>query len=135
LHFSGHGSRAELAFEDAAGRTVPLDNNQLEKLLQVGPRRIRLVLFNSCDSAAQAELACNHVDVVIGMESSIGDGAAKTFAAQFYNSVGFGLSLGEAFRQAVLQVELAHGEEHDVPRLFTAPGIDAETVVLVNPPV
>jgi hypothetical protein len=66
LHFSGHGSRAELAFENAAGRTVSLDNNQLEKLLRVGAGRIRLVVFNSCDSAAQAELACNHVDVAIG---------------------------------------------------------------------
>jgi hypothetical protein len=69
------------------------------------------------------------------MESSIGDEAAKTFAAQFYNSIGFGVSIGEAFRQAVLQVEFAHGADHDVPKLFTAAGVDAETVVLVNPGV
>jgi len=100
LHFSGHGSRADLAFEDADGRTTPLDNTQLERLLQVGAGRIRLVVFNSCDSATQAELASHHVDVAIGMETSIGDDAAKTFAAQFYNSLGFGLSVGEAFRQA-----------------------------------
>jgi hypothetical protein len=133
LHFSGHGSRAELAFEDAEGRTTLLDNDQLERLLDVGGARIRLVVFNSCDSSKQAELACSHVDVAIGMDSSIGDEAAKTFAAQFYNSLGFGRSIGEAFRQATLQVELAHGKDADVPKLFTAPGVDAEIVVLVDP--
>jgi hypothetical protein len=67
------------------------------------------------------------------MESSIGDETAKTFAAQLYNSLGFGLSVGEAFRQATLQVELAHGEDQDVPKLFAAAGVDPETVVIVNP--
>jgi hypothetical protein len=133
IHFSGHGSRAELAFEDADGATHPLTNDQLGRLLQAGQERIRLAVFNSCDSAAQAALACNHIDVAIGMESSVGDEAAKTFAAQFYNSLGFGLSVGQAFRQAVLQVELVHGEDHEVPQLFSKDQIDPETVVLVNP--
>jgi hypothetical protein len=67
------------------------------------------------------------------MESSIGDETAKTFAAQFYNSLGFGLSVGHAFRQALLQVELAHGEDQDAPKLFSKDQVDPETVVLVNP--
>lgn len=133
LHFSGHGSQVELVFEDADGRTRSLDNDQLERLLQAGSGRIRLAIFNSCDSASQAELACSHIDVAIGMDSSIGDETAKTFAAQFYNSLGFGLSVGQAFRQAVLQVELVHGQDQDVPKLFSRDQIDPETVVLVNP--
>lgn len=133
LHFSGHGSRAELAFEDADGRTRALDNPQLERLLQAGSGKIRLAVFNSCDSSSQAELAARHVDVTIGMESSVGDETAKTFAAQLYSSLGFGLSVGQAFRQAVLQVELDHGQDHDVPKLFARDQVDPETVVLVNP--
>lgn len=133
LHFSGHGSRAELAFEDADGNTASLGNDQLERLFKAGGDRVRLAVFNTCESTPQAELARNHVDVAIGMESSIGDETAKTFAAQLYNSLGFGLSVGEAFRQATLQVELAHGEDQDVPKLFAAAGVDPETVVLVNP--
>jgi hypothetical protein len=132
LHFSGHGSRAELAFEDAYGNSQPLDNEQLGRLLAVAASPIRLVVFNSCESATQAALACNHIDVAIGMESSIDDDAAKTFAAQFYNSLGFGLSVGEAFRQATLQVNLAHGRQGNVPKIFAAPGVDPETVVFVN---
>jgi hypothetical protein len=67
------------------------------------------------------------------MNAPIHDEIAKTFAGQFYNSLGFGKSVGESFRQAVLQVELEHGTGQDVPQLFTADGVDAETVVLVNP--
>lgn len=130
---TAYGSRAELAFEDADGNTTPLDNDQLERLLEVGGDRIRLVVFNSCESATQAKLATNYVDVAIGMESSIDDDTAKTFAAQFYNSLGFGRSVGEAFSQAVLQVEFVHGKGQNVPRLFTAANVDAQTVVLVNP--
>jgi hypothetical protein len=133
LHFSGHGNRAELAFEDEAGNASGLDNDQLGRLLEAGAGRIRLIMFNSCDSAAQAELAVNHVELAIGMDATIGDAEAKTFAAQFYNSLGFGLSVGEAFRQATFQLEAVHGGSEDIPKLFAADGVDAETVVLVNP--
>ena len=133
LHFSGHGNRAELAFEDEAGNATGLDNDQLGRLLEAGAGRIRLILFNSCDSAAQAELAVHHVELAIGMERSVGDADAKTFAAQFYNSLGFGLSVGEAFRQATFQLEAVHGAGDDIPKLFAADGVDPETVVLVNP--
>jgi hypothetical protein len=133
IHFSGHGNAGALVFEDGKGNTAPLSNEQLGRLLGIGGKRIRLALFNSCNSADQAQLASNHVDVAIGMESTIGDETAKTFAGQLYNSLGFGVSVAEAFRQAVLQVELVHGEDEDVPTLFAADGVDAETVVLVNP--
>jgi CHAT domain-containing protein len=133
LHFSGHGNRAELVFEDENGNATTLDNDQLRRLLQVGGDRIRLVVFNSCESAAQAQLACQYIDVAIGMETSIDDESAKTFAAQLYNSLGFGLSVADAFRQASLQAELAHGKDFNEPKLFTASGVDAAALVLVNP--
>jgi hypothetical protein len=133
LHFSGHGNPSELVFEDEAENAAPLTNDQLGKLLAAAPERIRLVLFNSCHSAAQAELATEHVELAIGMDATVGDRAAQTFAGQFYNSLGFGLSVGQAFDQAVLQVEMEHGEGQEVPKLFTAEGVDPATVVLVNP--
>lgn len=133
VHFSGHGDEDALAFEDSEGRTAELTNERLGRLLEAAGAQVRLLLFNSCSSASQATLACNHVELAIGMDASIADEIAKTFAGQFYNSLGFGKSVGEAFRQAVLQVEFAHDEGHDVPQLFAAEGVDPETVVLVNP--
>jgi myosin heavy subunit len=133
LHFSGHGNSGELAFEDKSEKAVSLTNEQLLKLLTAAPERIRLVLFNSCNSAAQAELATAHVELAIGMEAPVGDRVAQTFAGQFYNSLGFGLSVAQAFEQAVLQIEMEHGAGHEVPKLFFADDVDPATVVLVNP--
>jgi hypothetical protein len=132
LHFSGHGSESALAFEDASGGTQALDNDLLGRLLEAGAGGVRLILFNSCDSAAQAEVAVQHVELAIGMDTAIDDEDAKVFAGQFYNSLGFGLSVAEAFRQAKVQVELAGGSG-DAASLFCAKDVDPEVVVLVNP--
>lgn len=132
LHFSGHGSNAALVFEDEQGRTRPLDNERLRKLLGAAAGDVRLIVFNSCDSAAQAELAVAHVDLAIGMDTAIDDADAKVFAGQLYSSIGYGLSVGEAFRQAKLQVEL-EGGDGDAPSLHCAGGVDPELVILVNP--
>lgn len=132
LHFSGHGSDTALAFEDDSGSTQALDNALLGRLLEAAAGGVRLILFNSCDSVAQAEVAIQHVELAIGMDAAIDDEDAKVFAGQFYNSLGFGLSVAEAFRQAKVQVELAGGDS-DAARLFCAKDVDPEVVVLVNP--
>jgi hypothetical protein len=133
VHFSGHGNQAELAFENAEGRAQPLSNEMLGGLLAATSDRIRLVVFNSCQSAVQAELATEYVSFAIGMAASVEDERAKTFAAQFYNSLGFGKALADAFDQAKTQVTIAHGTGGEIPQLFEAPGEDAATSVLVAP--
>jgi len=133
VHFSGHGNQRELAFENADGDTKSLSNELLAQLLSASSDRIRLAVFNSCQSAAQAELACDHVELAIGMSTTVADAAAKTFAAQFYSSIGYGHSVQKAFEQAKTQVALEHGEGDHVPELFAAEGVDPATVVLVDP--
>ena len=102
-------------------------------LLAATSDRIRLVVFNSCQSAAQAELATEYVSFAIGMATSVEDERAKTFAAQFYHSLGFGKTVADAFDQAKAQVTLAHGAGGEIPQLFEAPGEEAATSVLVAP--
>jgi hypothetical protein len=134
LHFSGHGSGAELLFEDEDGKSHSLGNETLGKLLAAAPAGIRLAVFNSCESSAQAQIAIGHIDLAIGMNTSIGDTDAKVFAGQFYNSLGFGLSVAEAFAQATLQIELeGSAEGAATPQLFCAEGVDPEVIALVNP--
>jgi hypothetical protein len=134
LHFSGHGDEDSLAFEGPEGKTRLLDNAMLVELLEATPGKVRLIVFNSCDSAAQARVAIAHVDVAIGMETAIEDEDAKVFAGQFYNSLGFGNSVGAAFRQARFQLGVdGTGAGAGVPQIFSAEGVDPETVVLVNP--
>jgi hypothetical protein len=134
LHFSGHGNAAELAFEDESGQTVGLDNQRLGRLLEVAGAHVRLVVFNSCDSAAQANIAVQHVEVAVGMNTAIDDEDAKVFAGQFYSSIAAGRSVAEAFDQAKFQLEVdGSGEGANVPRLFAKEGVDPKTRVLVNP--
>jgi hypothetical protein len=110
-----------------------LDNGQLASLLSVASDRIRLAIFNSCESSAQAELATSFIDAAIGMEQPIGDTSAKIFAAQFYNSLGFGYSLQKAFDQARAQLKIETGGVSGNPQLFVADGLDASDIYLVAP--
>jgi hypothetical protein len=132
LHFSGHGGQSGLAFENEAGLTEVLNEVMLGRLLDAAGRGVRLILLNSCDSASLAQLAVQHVDLAIGMDASIDDEDAKVFAGQFYNSLGFGHSVADSFRQARVHVELSGGNA-EVAQLFSREGVDPETVVLVNP--
>jgi hypothetical protein len=134
VHFSGHGGQAGLAFEDADGETRLLDNEELAQLLSLSSKRIRLAVFNSCDSAEQASRACWHLDAAIGMDEPVDDDAAQLFAGQFYSSLAFGLPLSKAFGQAVLQVALTLGDTSGAPRLHVADGIDADQMFIVRPP-
>jgi hypothetical protein len=133
VHFSGHGNQHALIFEDADGQARPLSNSDLAQLLRISSDRIRLALFNSCHSAEQAALACDHIDAAIGMEQPVDDEAAKIFAGQFYNALGFGKSLREAFEQAAFQLTLATAATSGEPKLYAATGVDPTDVYLVRP--
>jgi len=136
VHFSGHGSQEALAFENDQGRTAALANEQLAAFLHATLDRIRLVVFNSCNSAAQAEFACLHLDAAIGMDEPIDDEAAQIFAGQLYNAIGFGKSLARAIEQARVHGQLVTGDESGLgePRLHVAAGIDPSEIYLVKPP-
>jgi hypothetical protein len=133
VHFSGHGGQDALVFEDADGLAKPLSGDELATLLRIASERIRLVVFNACESGDLAARACDHVQAAIGMDTSVDDDAAKIFAGQFYNAIGFGLSLETAFEQAKLQVALETGSSSGDPTLHTVDGISAAEVYLVHP--
>lgn len=133
VHFSGHSGAAGLAMEDNDGFTRVLTTGELATLLSVSSRRIRLAVFNSCESAEHAAAALGHLDAAIGMEQSIGDAAAQSFAGQLYSSIAFGLPLSKAFGQAVLQVRLVLGEGSGEPQLYIADGLEGDELVLVRP--
>jgi hypothetical protein len=132
VHFSGHSSGSSLLFEDRDGTAHALRGEDLALLLQVAREEIRLVVFNACDSADQASLATEFVDVAIGMDASIGDETAKVFAGQFYGSLAAGNSVASAFAQAQAQsTVIADGSGE--PRLFTREGVDANAMAVVSP--
>lgn len=135
VHFSGHGSdQDEIVFQDNTGATKLVSKEAIAETMAASSSEIRLVFFNTCYSRNQAEAVVKHVHAAIGMKTSIGDDAARVFAAQFYSAIGFGLSVKRAFEQAKAALMLEGIPEQDTPELFVGDGVDADQLVLVMPP-
>ena len=101
VHFSGHGSDSdEIVFQDAEGKTKLISKEAIVQTMMASSNTIRLVFFNTCYSHNQARSVVEHVEAAIGMNTTIGDNAARIFSSQFYSAIGFGISLGKAFEQA-----------------------------------
>lgn len=134
VHFSGHGSNQDqIVFQDNSGHTKLVSKEAIVQTMAAGSDEIQLVFFNTCYSRGQAEAVVEHVPAAIGMNTSIGDEAARVFSAQFYSAIGFGLSIGRAFQQAKAALMLEGIPEDDTPELFIADGLSEDALVLVRP--
>ncbi|MCI0724056.1 MAG: CHAT domain-containing protein [Acidobacteria bacterium] len=134
VHFSGHGSnRDEIVFQDNSGQAKLVSKEAIVQTMAAASGDIQLVFFNTCYSHAQAEGVVQHVAAAIGMNTSIGDDAARVFAAQFYSAIGFGRSVGQSFKQARAALMLEGIPEESTPELFVTTGLDADDLVLVRP--
>lgn len=134
VHFSGHGSQTdELIFLTEDGGSKFVKEGAMAASIATVADHVRVVFFNTCYSRVQAQAAAQHVDVAIGMNDSIGDVAARVFAAQFYSAIGFGYSVQRAFDQAKAQLMLEGIPEEDILELFVREGLSADEVVLVRP--
>ncbi|GAA2025406.1 hypothetical protein GCM10009819_05530 [Agromyces tropicus] len=114
LHFIGHGlfdeARDEgmLAFVGRDGRAEFVAAGSLADLLDEADPTPRLVVLNSCASAAAgstdlfsgtaAALVRSGIDAVVAMQFSISDDAAIEFANGFYTSLGSGRTVDLAAR-------------------------------------
>lgn len=126
VHFSGHGSaRGELYLEDAQGASRPVSAAALDALFREFAGVVRCVVLNACYSELQARAIARHVPVVIGMRGEIGDEAATAFAVGFYQALGAGRSVAEAYRLGCGMILLRGIPESAVPIMITAEGSDA----------
>lgn len=134
VHFSGHGSdKDELVLQDDAGGTKVVSKQSLVEMFKFVSSGITLVVFNTCFSENQASEVTSHVPAAIGMSTSIGDEAARVFAAQLYSAIGFGNNIAHAFGQAKVALMLEGIPEENTPQLFLAPGVCETELVLVSP--
>jgi len=132
VHFSGHGSGEEgLILSDDQGELRFVSADALKMLFSSVNDNIRLVVMNACYSEVQAKAIAEVIDCVIGMKSDIGDHAAITFAEYFYNALGYGRSVKQAFEQGKAALMLESIPEEDVPVLISLKGIDPADVFLV----
>ena len=135
VHFSGHGTDTdEIVFQDDSGRTKTVTKDALVQVMNACSGDLQLVFFNTCYSIGQAEAIVEHVQAAVGMNTSIGDRAARVFASQFYSAIGFGKSLAVAFEQGKAALMLENIPEEHTPELFVADDVDPGQLILVSPP-
>ncbi|MCJ8346402.1 CHAT domain-containing protein, partial [bacterium] len=134
VHFSGHGSdRDEILLQDQSGNTKYVTKEAIVQTMRSSSNNLRMVFFNTCFSKNQAEAIVKSIESAIGMNTSIGDEAARVFSSQFYSSIGFGLSIQRAFDQAKAALMLEGITEENIPELFIQEGLNSEDLILVTP--
>jgi len=134
IHFSGHGrDTGELVLQNPDGSRKLVSKEAITQAISTVSEGVRMVFFNACFSAEQADEITNHIEAAIGMTVSIGDEAACVFASQFYSSIGFGLSLEKAFLQAKAALMLEGIPEENTPELFVRDGLEAKNIYIVKP--
>jgi hypothetical protein len=134
VHFSGHGEPGELFFVDDDQDHVPVTVPAMVQLIRAAGSSVRVMIFNACFSAEQAQAITEYVPVAIGMSSAIDDHAARVFAGQLYSAIGFGESMAVAYDQAVAALMASDFPDHGAPALYSGDGVDPSQVVLVSAP-
>ncbi len=97
VHFIGHGDKEGLKVEDKQGNAVLISSEALSGLFELFSDRIECVILSACYSAPQANAINQHINYVVGMLDKIMDKAAIEFAVGFYDALGAGESVENAF--------------------------------------
>lgn len=159
VHFSGHGAGCEsghpasnlgaqrdavtaddverpqssgVYFEGRDRQPQLVSSDALKDTFGAVSSMVTVVVFNACYSDGHADALLAHVDCVIGMQGSITDDAARSFAIGFYGALGDGESIAAAFRQGCAAVNLEALRDSDRPRLKVRSGVDAAQLVLAD---
>ena len=119
VHFSGHGAASgELCFENVLGETHPVGPDALAALFEQFSDQVNCVVLNACFSEVQAKAIAQHISYVVGMNQAIGDRAAIAFAIGFYQALGAGRTIEDAYKLGCVQIRLQGIPEHLVPTLI-----------------
>ena len=130
VHFSAHGSSQEIMLEDANGTATAATPTALASLFKALGRKPAVVVLNCCHSSDHASMLTSVVDCAIGINAAIGDAAAIVFASAFYQAIGYGCPIQEAFDQAIVALQLEGIPEETTPQLYVRTGVDASQLVL-----
>ncbi len=125
LHFSGRGEKgAGILLADGDESPRPVDNEALTKLFEILNERLRVVVFNACYTKRRARGLSKFIDYTIGMTDALGDDSAVNFSESFYQTLGFGRTVVEAFGVACAGVGLTNPRDARRPYILWRDGVD-----------
>lgn len=118
VHFSGHGtSDGALCFQDKLGDAYLIPSDSLAYLFEQFKEHVQCVLLNACYSEIQAVAIAEHIDYVIGMKQQLDDQAAILFSIGFYQGIGAGRSIEDAYKLGCAQMRLQVQQNLALPSL------------------
>jgi len=105
--------------EDESGFAVTASTEALSDLFELVSDKVECVILNACYSVPQADAISRHIDYVIGMQKEIEDKAAIEFAVGFYDALGAGKSVEQAFKfgRNAVQLEFPGQLDYLIPVL------------------
>ena len=119
IHFSGHGDKNGLFFEDSSGSAKLVESKALESMFEYFQDTVQCVVLNSCYSENQAKSIANYIPYVIGMKSAIGDNAAIAFSLGFYKALGAGEDYFHSYKMGIISIKLEGVSGEDLPIFIT----------------
>lgn len=110
LHFSGHGYRGAILLRRPDGSAWPITGEVLARHLKIfKSTRLRCVILNACETSHEAEMVAREVGAVVARSGSVRDQAALVFSKYFYEGLGYGKTLREAFDSGCCGVDTLGG--------------------------
>ncbi len=117
VHFCGHGEGNGIMVEDEHGKAILVDPVALTGLFELFKEQVECVVLNACYSEIQADAVSKHINYVIGMNAGIQDKTAIEFALGFYDALGVGKTIEEAFKFGQNAIQLYSLQGHLIPIL------------------
>lgn len=106
-----------MVLEDENGQSKLVTTEALANTFELCAEHVECVLLNACYSEVQAEAIVEHIDYVIGMNDAIGDAAAIHFATGFYDALGAGKSIENAYKLGCNAIQSENLPDHLKPKL------------------
>lgn len=124
VHFSGHGTHTGLAFEGQGSRLMVPSSEALAELLK--RHSVPAVILNACYSLSVGRLVGLGVSFTVASPGPIADPAAIEFTRGFYDAIGAGRNVPDAYEEGMSCAKLKgynpsiillrEGEEYSAPK-------------------
>lgn len=112
LHYGGHADGQSLQMEREIGVVQTANVKGIAGLLGT-QKQLKLVFLNGCASRGQVKALLDQgVPAVIATRVAVKDAEAQLFATQFYEALGTGSTIREAFTKAKGRLETERGIYH-----------------------
>ncbi|MGH3711129.1 MAG: CHAT domain-containing protein [Pseudonocardiaceae bacterium] len=132
VHFSGKGTQdSGILLRDDDGGLVPIEASGLRRLIERICPQAQLAVLNSCWSSELARELARACGCAVGMTAQLPDSTGVAFAAELYQAIAFGQSVGQAVETARAALELHGVYRPEIVQLVHRDDVDPEHVFVI----